>query len=68
LQLRQSLINDGNETGGAFLSTEDDNDDNEWDNGNPEIDMPGNDVMDEDLPPFNNEVEIRDRLLGILYI
>lgn len=56
LQLRQSLINEGNETGGTFFNAEADNDDHEYDSGNPDFDMPGNAYMDEDLPPCNKEV------------
>jgi hypothetical protein len=70
LQLRQSLINGENETGEPFLNTEDDNVnyDNDFDNGNPDFDMPGNDFMDDDLHPFNKEVELEYQLLGCLYI
>ncbi|KAJ1443105.1 Condensin-2 complex subunit H2, C-terminal [Sesbania bispinosa] len=59
-KLRQSLINEGNETGGIFFNSEADNDDNEYDSGNPDFDMPGNAYMDEDLPPFSNEHGIDD--------
>lgn len=59
LQLRQSLINEENETGRTFLNSEADNDDNEFDNGFPDFDMPGNDFMDEeDQHPFDKEVNI----------
>ncbi|XP_045792419.1 condensin-2 complex subunit H2-like [Trifolium pratense] len=58
-KLRQSLINGENETDEPFLNTEDDNV-NEFDNGNPDFDMPGNDFMDEDPHPFNNEHEVDD--------
>jgi condensin-2 complex subunit H2 len=70
LQLRQSLINGENETGEPFLNTEDDNVnyDNDFDNGNPDFDMPGNEFMDDDLHPFNKEVELEDQLLGCSYI
>lgn len=58
MQLRESLTKEGNETGVPFLNTEDDNDDNEFDNGYPDFDMPGNDFVDEDQHPFNKEVGI----------
>ncbi|KAI5446428.1 condensin-2 complex subunit H2 [Lathyrus oleraceus] len=56
-KLRQSLTTDGNETGLPYLNTEDDIDDNEneFDNGFPDFDIPGNDFMDEDQHPFNKE-------------
>ena len=61
LQLRQSLVNEGNETGGTFFNSEADNDDNEYDGGNPDFDMPDNAYMEEDLPPFSNEVRRGDQ-------
>ncbi|KAJ1407670.1 Condensin-2 complex subunit H2, C-terminal [Sesbania bispinosa] len=58
--LRRSLIREGNETGGSFFNSEADNDDIEYDSGNPDFDMSGNAYMDEDLPPCNKEHEIDD--------
>lgn len=55
LQLRQSLISEEHETGGT-LNSEAENDDNEYDSGNPDFDMSGNAFMDEDLPPCSKEV------------
>ncbi|KAK7329469.1 hypothetical protein VNO77_23638 [Canavalia gladiata] len=59
-KLRQSLINEGNETSGTCFNSEADNDDNEHDCGNPDFDMPDNAYMDEDLPPCSKEHEIDD--------
>ncbi|KAH1041428.1 hypothetical protein AAZX31_09G041600 [Glycine max] len=59
-KLRQSLVNEGNETGGTFFNSEADNDDNEYDGGNPDFDMPDNAYMEEDLPSFSNEHEFDD--------
>ncbi|CAJ1963357.1 unnamed protein product [Sphenostylis stenocarpa] len=58
-KLRQSLVNEGNETGGTF-NTEVDNDDVEYASGIPDFDMPDNAFMEEDLPPFNNEPAFDD--------
>ncbi|XP_022636105.1 condensin-2 complex subunit H2 isoform X2 [Vigna radiata var. radiata] len=58
-KLRQSLVNEGNETGVTF-NTEGDNDDIEHDSGIPDFDMPDNAFMEENLPPFNNEPEFDD--------
>jgi len=60
LQLRQSLVNEGNETGGTF-NAEGDNDDIEYDSGIPDFDMPENAFMEENLPPFSNEVRKGDQ-------
>ncbi|RZB64707.1 Condensin-2 complex subunit H2 isoform B [Glycine soja] len=59
-KLRQSLVNEGNKTGGTFFNSEADNDDNEYDGGNPDFDTPDNAYMEEDLPPFSNEHEFDD--------
>ncbi|TKY72577.1 Condensin-2 complex subunit H2 [Spatholobus suberectus] len=59
-KLRQSLINEGNETGGTFFNSEADNDDNEYNSGNPDFDMPDNAYMEEDLPPSSKEDEFDD--------
>lgn len=64
LQLRQSLVNEGNKPSGTFFNSEADKDDNEYDNGNPDFDMPDNAdfdmpenaYMEEDLPPCGKEV------------
>ncbi|KOM27945.1 hypothetical protein LR48_Vigan468s010700 [Vigna angularis] len=58
-KLRQSLVNEGNETGVTF-NTEGDNDDIEHDSGIPDFDMPDNAFMEENLAPFNNEPEFDD--------
>ncbi|KAK7303764.1 hypothetical protein RJT34_14679 [Clitoria ternatea] len=59
-KLRQSLINEGNETGGAFSNSEADNDGNDYDGGNHDFDMPDNGYMDEDPPPVGKEHEVDD--------
>lgn len=67
-KLRQSLVNEGNKPGGTFFNSEADNDDNEYDNGNPDFDMPDNAdfdmpdnaYMEEDLPPCGKEHEFDD--------
>ncbi|MED6178848.1 hypothetical protein PIB30_111407, partial [Stylosanthes scabra] len=59
-KLRQSLMGEGSKTGGAFFNTEADNDEHEFDTGNPDFDMPGDAYMDEDLPPCNKENETND--------
>ncbi|XP_015959667.1 condensin-2 complex subunit H2 [Arachis duranensis] len=58
-KLRQSLINEGSKTDGEFFNAEADNDDHEFDTGNPDFDMPENTYMDEDLP-HNKENEVND--------
>ncbi|XP_027360025.1 condensin-2 complex subunit H2 [Abrus precatorius] len=59
-KLRQSMINEVNETSGTFFNSEADNDDNDFDGGNPEFDMPDNACTDEDLLPCSKEHEIDD--------
>ncbi|KAJ7980298.1 Condensin-2 complex subunit H2 [Quillaja saponaria] len=49
-KLRQSLINGGHETCAAFSNPENHNDDNGYDSGNPDFDMPENMYVDEDVP------------------
>lgn len=61
-KLRQSLINEGNETGGTFfnLGADNEDNDNEYDSGNHDFDMPDNAYMEEDIPPFRKEDEFED--------
>lgn len=51
LQLRQSLVNGENETPGTFSNPEDYNDSNAYDSDNPDLEVPENVYMDEDIPP-----------------
>ncbi|KAK7290374.1 hypothetical protein RIF29_04753 [Crotalaria pallida] len=55
-KLRQSLTSEVPESVG-MLNSEADNDDNEYDSGIPDFDMPGDTYMDEDLPPCSKEHE-----------
>ncbi|KAL2341785.1 hypothetical protein Fmac_009725 [Flemingia macrophylla] len=57
-KLRQSLINEGNETGGTFFNCRADNDDNEYGSGNHDFDMPDNAYMEEEMPPCSKEDEL----------
>ncbi|KAL2322968.1 hypothetical protein Fmac_027347 [Flemingia macrophylla] len=61
LQLRQSLINEGNEAGGTFFNCGADNDDNEYDSGNHDFDMPDYMNMEEEIPPCSKEVRRGDQ-------
>ncbi|KAL2322970.1 hypothetical protein Fmac_027349 [Flemingia macrophylla] len=54
-KLRQSLINEGNETGGTFFNCRADNDDNEYDSGNHDFDMRDYVNMEEEIPPCSKE-------------
>lgn len=59
MQLRQQLINDGNQTFDAFLNPEDGNEESENDNGVPDFGQPDDDMpeyMDADAPCHNEMV------------
>lgn len=54
-KLRQSLINGGDEIAGVFLSPENCNDDNSYDSNNPDLEIPENVNMNEDMPAGSKE-------------
>lgn len=67
-KLRQSLTNKGNKSGETIFNSEAGNDDNDYDDGNPDFDMPDNAdfdmpdnaYMEEDLPPCGKEHDFDD--------
>ncbi|XP_028751681.1 condensin-2 complex subunit H2-like [Neltuma alba] len=64
-KLRQSLVNGGDEINGTFPNPENCNDDNLYDSENPDLEVPENVNMDEDMPACSKEYDNGDAYVDV---